>query len=153
MCMLTRGVDFPSVYDFSIYIFWYCSHANSGQFSYPLPNMVHPLESSVRTGAGNCPEFGSHGVLFLFFILLYRQSDRVHQNQVRVLVNITSLIITQLVFYYKFRCMIYMYCIVLYAFKSLYCTIVLNKLVIGDLSRFFWLSCLCPLVLLVPKHL
>ena len=30
---------------------------NSGQFSYPLPNMVHPLESSVRTGAGNCPEF------------------------------------------------------------------------------------------------
>ena len=78
--MLTRGVDFPSVYDFSIYIFWYCSHANSGQFSYPLPNMVHPLESSVRTGAGNCPEFGSHGVLFLFFILLYRQSDRVHQN-------------------------------------------------------------------------
>ena len=45
-----------------------------------------------------------------------------------------------------------MYCIVLYAFKSLYCTIVLNKLVNGDLSRFFWLSCLCPLVLLVPKH-
>ena len=33
--------------------------SNSGQFSYPLPNMVHPLvEGSVRTGAGNCPEFG-----------------------------------------------------------------------------------------------
>ena len=31
--------------------------ANSGQFSYPLPNMVHPLEGSVRTGAGKCPEF------------------------------------------------------------------------------------------------
>jgi hypothetical protein len=56
--------------------------ANSGQFSYPLPNMVHPLEGSVQTpdsyqlrsahypplvssgwtmfGSGyeNCPEFG-----------------------------------------------------------------------------------------------
>ena len=35
---------------------------NSGQVSYPLPNKVHPLdtlvESSVRTGAGNCQEFG-----------------------------------------------------------------------------------------------
>jgi len=32
-------------------------YSNSGQFSYPLPNTVHPLDGSLRTGAGNCPEF------------------------------------------------------------------------------------------------
>jgi hypothetical protein len=47
---------------------WYAYYSNSGQFSYPLPNMVHPLdtikvEGSVRTGAGNCPEFAYYSLL------------------------------------------------------------------------------------------
>ena len=40
--------------------------SNSGQFPYPLPNTVHPLdtvEGSVRTGAGNCPEFGGDAII------------------------------------------------------------------------------------------
>ena len=53
---------------------WVGVAPNSGQFLYPLPNMVYTLdamESSVRTGAGNCPEFGvAHLFSFVCCVLL-----------------------------------------------------------------------------------